>query len=127
MGRKTDDYLAHFGVKGMKWGVTRKSKSSGSSSSGDGKEEASSDSAKASASKSRVKKSGTKALNNDELQGLVTRMNLEQQYNKLSTSNTSPGKKFIQDQGKQMAAQYIKKGIESGAKAAIKYAIEKNR
>lgn len=83
-------FIAHFGVKGMKWGVRRgRSTSSGP---------VSDDAAKAHALKTQVKTSGTKSLNNDELQHLVTRMNLEQQYGRLTESSPthlSNGQKFV--------------------------------
>jgi hypothetical protein len=74
-----DDVLAHFGVKGMKWGI-RKDKLGGKSGSS---ESASSDAARARATQDLIKKHGTSAVDNKELQHLVTRMNLERQYNGL--------------------------------------------
>lgn len=85
-----DEFFEHFGVKGMKWGVRR----SRSGSSGPVSEDA----AKAHALRSQVKTSGTKSLNNAELQHLVTRMNLEQQFGRLTESNpssVSKGQKFV--------------------------------
>lgn len=85
-----DEFFAHFGVKGMKWGVRRsRSKSSGP---------VSADAARAHALKAQVKTSGTKSLGNEELQHLVTRMNLEQQFGRLTESNpngVSKGQKFV--------------------------------
>jgi hypothetical protein len=86
-----DEFFAHFGVKGMKWGVRRgKPSSSGP---------VSPDAARARALKTQVKTSGTKSLNNDELQHLVTRLNLEQQYGRLSSGSSpngvSRGQKFV--------------------------------
>lgn len=69
--KKLDDVLAHFGVKGMKWGQRKARRSSGP---------VSSDAARAQAAQDIIKKHGTKALDNKELQHLVTRMNLESQY-----------------------------------------------
>lgn len=69
-----DDTLAHFGIKGMKWGVRRSSTQGGSSSE---------DHDNAAAAKAKASKGGAKALSNKELQDLVTRINLEQQYSKL--------------------------------------------
>lgn len=85
-----DAFLAHFGVRGMKWGVRRgRSASSGP---------VSSDAARAHVLKTQVKTSGTRSLNNEELQHLVTRMNLEQQFGRLtesSPSSVSKGQKFV--------------------------------
>ena len=86
--------LIHYGVKGMKWGVRRDNspkavtvkeapgkfvKTSG------GKNQPASDDAKSAAvSRQKAKKSSLDSLSNKELQQLVTRMNLEQQYSQLS-------------------------------------------
>lgn len=93
------DMLAHFGIKGMHWGVRRKrdeqghvevavSKKTGQSPSkievrkGAGLP-ASEDAIKTAVYKRVAAKSGTNALTNKELQDLVNRMNLEQQFSKL--------------------------------------------
>ena len=66
-----DEVMEHFGVKGMHWGVSKSGPTS-------------SDAQKAKGHRAVIKKSGTKALTNSDLQELVTRMNLEQQYSRLS-------------------------------------------
>jgi len=66
-----DEVMEHFGVKGMHWGVSKSGPTS-------------SDAQNAKGHRAVVKKSGTQALSNKDLQELVTRMNLEQQYSKLS-------------------------------------------
>lgn len=71
-----EDVMQHYGVKGMHWGVRkRRSADSGPTSS---------DATKAKTHAATVKAHGTKALTNKELQDLVTRMNLEQQFSNLS-------------------------------------------
>ena len=75
-----DDVLEHFGVKGMKWGVRKASRHSPGSE----------DAQKAVAAQKKIKSGGgTKALSNKELQDLVTRLNLEQQYSNLTTNKQS--------------------------------------
>jgi hypothetical protein len=70
-----DDILEHYGVKGMRWGIRRRS---GATSPG------SDDYQRSTAAKAKIKTGGgTKALSNKELQDLVTRMNLEQQFSRL--------------------------------------------
>jgi len=76
-----DDFLEHYGVKGMKWGVRRDRPSVPGSK----------DHETASALRTKVTAGGTKALSNQELQTLVNRMNLEQQYSRLNPQTKSAG------------------------------------
>lgn len=87
-GGTLTEVLAHYGVKGMRWGVRRKSSSPSDSD----------DAKRAAASKARIKRGNTGPLSNKELQDLVTRMNLEQQYSRLSqpTGGAAVGK-FVTD------------------------------
>ena len=80
-----DDILAHYGVKGMRWGV-RKSEHEGGTRAKRAPVPVSADKQKANEAAARVSKKGdTSALSNQELQQLVQRMNLEQQYSRLSS------------------------------------------
>lgn len=78
-----DDVLSHHGIKGQRWGVRRSRGSDGTVKTG---HVVSEDASKAAASKVIVKTHGTSALSNQDLQHLVSRMNLEQQFDKLSKS-----------------------------------------
>ena len=106
-----DDFLAHYGVKGMKWGV-RKSESGSSpvpvtatqkkpgkfvTTKGGEKHPAHEDAVKAVVARQKAKGSTTDALSNAELQAAVTRMNLEAQFKRLDQENDrrSKGKRFI--------------------------------
>lgn len=101
--------LSHYGVKGMRWG--HRTDHSGPVSTaivqkrpgGPVKIKAtqgaglkpSSDAVKAATFRQQAKKSGTQSLSNEELQSLVTRLNLEKQYSNL---NPPPrAKKFVAD------------------------------
>lgn len=99
-----DDILEHYGIKGMKWGVHKKSSSSSAPDS--------EDVAKVKAAKAKIKTGGTNTLSNKELKALVERMNLEQQYVKLSgSSKQNPAAKFVAELllnfGKQQATKYV--------------------
>lgn len=70
-----DDFLEHFGVKGMRWGV-RRNRSQGP---------ASSDARNAAQVRAKIgQNGGTHSLTNKELQDFITRANLEQQYGRLT-------------------------------------------
>jgi 2'-5' RNA ligase len=103
LGRSAvSNVLAHHGVKGMKWGV-HKSESSGGSSGSTPK--ASADAKSADSAQSKINSGGTRALSNQELQGLITRMNLERQYHTMTTSSQSDI-----DRGLQNAQKILKVG-----------------
>jgi hypothetical protein len=74
---QVEEILEHFGVKGMRWGVRR----SRDGSNGTG---ASDDHTNATNARVKAKKGGVKSLSNKELQDMITRMNLEQQYVRLA-------------------------------------------
>jgi hypothetical protein len=69
-------FMAHHGVKGMRWGV-RKSESSGSSA----PSHASQDHLVVEAHKARAKEHGVQALSNHDLQTVLTRADLESRFN----------------------------------------------
>jgi hypothetical protein len=87
MGHSDDSGLEHFGVKGMHWGSRK-------AGTGEASSHVSGDAAKAAGIHSTVKTHGTTAVSNEDLQHLVTRLNLEQQYNKLTPEHVSAGRKF---------------------------------
>lgn len=84
-----EDVLQHFGVKGMRWGVRRKTGSVDKSPSDDA--------ASASRAKMKIRKGGIETLSNKELQSLVTRMNLEQQFSRMSQDQISKGANTVRN------------------------------
>lgn len=115
-----DDFLAHYGVKGMRWGSRMGSRST--------KEGPSPEAQAALNIRARAKKSKPKALTNAELQQAINRMNLEQQFKRLSTNEKPPVQRFIASTlleigkrevqvavGKKVAATVAKKIATGGA------------
>lgn len=90
---KVDEYLAHFGVKGMRWGVRRSKTQLASGGSDNGRSD---DSMAAKGAIKKVKSSGLKSLSNKELSDLNTRLTLEANFSKLTTPQKKSGKSFIQ-------------------------------
>lgn len=84
--RQLQSELQHYGVKGMKWGVRKRERPSFPPSD---------DAVKVNESRNKARVSSTDALSTKELQQLVNRMNLEQQYARLSTPQKSAGSKFV--------------------------------
>lgn len=103
MSDSVDDFLEHYGVKGMRWGVIRdraaqlrtgqtdvkitKRPGKRVETSGGHNRTPSDDAVKTAISKQIAKKSSLDALSTKDLQDLVTRMNLEQQYANLTSKN----------------------------------------
>lgn len=104
-----EDFLAHYGVKGQKWGVRRASRGT---SSGSSIVKPHADALMAKEAKTKVKKGSVDALSNTELQSLVSRMNLEKQYKTLAPpSSKQRAGKFLAETlanvGKQQASKAV--------------------
>jgi len=96
----TNDFLEHYGVKGMRWGRRRANVETATVSVNNkavnaGPVKASTDAVTVGGFKSRVAAGGVDALSTKELQQLVNRQNLEQQYAKLNPEPMSAGQKFM--------------------------------
>lgn len=115
------DFLEHYGVKGMKWGVRKSNVPAGETRvtqkgkklKGEGGKglPPHEDATKAAVSKQKMKGSGIQSLSNKELKELHQRMNLEQNVRELSMkekqSTANPAARFIKrtllNSGKQEA------------------------
>lgn len=108
--------LAHYGIKGMRWGVRRSqtartsvadepvqiqrnTKTGGIEAKGGRGHGISEDAARAAALRQKAKASGSVALSNKEMEDLIKRLNLETNYKKAIANNAPPktkGEKFIE-------------------------------
>lgn len=106
---RVNNFMEHFGVKGMKWGVRRRDGSDGDSGSNPTTKKGGSDSdaSKTDAQRAReihakARKSGIGNLSNEEMQTLVTRMSLEAKYSQITKQQgmINRGREFVNRQMK---------------------------
>jgi hypothetical protein len=116
MSESVEDFLEHFGIRGMKWGVRKSQDSSGGTKRVSSRRSAGTDEHQQTAAinKKARKGGGTKALSNKELADAISRMNLEQQYTRLSPQ--SPGSKAARFGGKFVADVLIGVGKSQAIK-----------
>jgi 2'-5' RNA ligase len=99
--------LQHYGVKGMKWGVRRADPQPTQAAPAQKPLPISADVKSAVNAQRKIAAGGTQALSNQELQGLLTRMNLERQYR---TMVSSPPQKSAMDKGHDQVKKYLAYG-----------------
>jgi hypothetical protein len=131
-----DVVLVHHGVKGMKWGVRkvrtiasentpRARRAAGEARVADRQTHASSDHKEVAAKLEKAKAHGTSALSNEDLRKVNDRLNLEQNFSRLTTPQKSAGRKYaenlIKTDGQQAVKNAAKKHIakQIAKKAAI--------
>jgi len=137
-----EEFLEHYGVKGMKWGTHKSSSSSTPAgkvsvdvnkkgrpvaTGGHGftlKEDA----ARKLATQQVARKSGLHTLTNKELQDAITRMNLEQQFARLSPqSKKQKAKKFVAETLLGVGKQQISQAANNVASQQVAAALSKAR
>jgi len=90
MYEQVDEFLKHYGVLGMKWGVRKGSSSSSRRKKSSSK---SSDARKT----DELAKRGAKNLSDKQLRAVNNRLNMEKQFNSLTAKQKSKGRKFVED------------------------------
>lgn len=113
-----EDSLAHFGVKGMHWGSRKAARAEKK------RRTSSEDARNASDAHAKVKKSGVHSLSNKELQDMITRMNLEQQFDRLKPASKSKvAARFVADvlvsAGKQEVSKAASKALATQVAKAM--------
>lgn len=99
------DVVAHYGVKGMHWGVRRSSLPA---------VEKSHDAANAQEVFSKAKKAKTTdVLSNKELQDFISRVNLEMSYSRLTMTSHQKAKKFVKDFFAEMGKSSVKRVVNA--------------
>ena len=121
-----ENYLSHYGVKGMKWGIRRTeaqlARARGGSRFplfGKKKKSAKPSAKKASSSDSKPKKDSIKDLSDDELRKRISRLEMEKKYKDLSSSSeqakSNKGRAFVsrvlEKAGEDIAVQIAREGM----------------
>lgn len=111
------DYFAHYGVKGMKWGIRKDRERRPSRKA---KEQARRSPERQAIDTIRRTKKKARYMTDTELKQAINRLNLESQYNRLSFEIYSPGKKFTRD-------FLIRSGNKTADAVVQQYAIKRIR
>lgn len=125
------EFLEHFGIKGMRWGVRRET-SNGDETPSIGSHlkfrrkpqtihdsDASSDFQKAKEAKLKMKEKGASSLSNKEMQDLVNRMNLEKQLSTLTAKDKSQYRSMVEKNLTQAMSKGMKQALDYGVKFAF--------
>jgi len=117
---KNKNFLKHYGVIGMKWGIRKTrassiSKKTSSTSTGKktAEEETTKNTSSKLSSKTSTRKQPVKKLSDKELRDAINRIEMEKRYNQIHASNVRKGKNVVGDiitsAAKQTASVYTAK------------------
>ena len=110
-----DETLAHFGIKGMKWGVRRAQSQITDSE----------DHARAVGLRKKSRFGKTRKLSNDELKTVIERMNLEQQFSNLKKQRSGDSGKAARDLLISLGKETAKKALTDAGGHVIKNLLKK--
>lgn len=119
--------LQHHGVKGMKWGVRRyQSYPGGKTGKFVGPKAKNKQAAKPAKQPSHPPAS---SMDDQELRQRINRIQMERQYNSLTTREKLPGEEFtsglLKEVGREMLKDTLKKGIKAGVTELARMAKER--
>lgn len=113
--KRVQNFLAHYGIMGMKWGIRRRRGKDGLIIPG---------------TRESSSRSSAKTLSTEELRERVQRLNLEKQYRDLTKTQQSQASKFIKDvlvgSAKNVATQQTTKGMTLLVEKALKEIAARN-
>jgi hypothetical protein len=127
------EFLTHYGIKGMRWGVRQTGEVSAQTRTDTGllrrrteiqtkggeAQPAHIDAVKAAVAKQKIKKSGHAALSTQELRDLANRLQVE---NQVSILMSSKGKQFVSKELEDTGRKLAKKGARRAAPHVVKKA-----
>lgn len=106
MSARGQEFLSHHGVKGMKWGVRKRSGGKSSST-----------------ARTTFKKPPRK-LSNEELQRRIKRMETERKYNSLNAGDKSKGRAFVEEVLSNSGRKVAKGVVTAAGFVAVKTLLE---
>lgn len=111
---EVERYLAHFGIKGMKWGVRRKRGSDGTVG---GKKS------------TKPEKPDPKSMTDEQLRSAINRMQMERQFRDLSTQTAkkSAGKEIALNIAKNVLVAQVTSTLNKEIGRSIDVALESTR
>jgi hypothetical protein len=105
----SEDELAHYGVKGMRWGKRKKHSPSDSTP--------------------EPPRPDIKKMTDEELRSAINRIKMEKEFSKLTAPEVNRGRKIVGemllDVGKQQAKAYLNRQVEAALKEGLKGAAKK--
>lgn len=109
------DYLIHYGVLGMKWGVRKDRSRSGGIF------------RKKKRKMTSYDDDDLTTLDDAELRARINRLQMEKQYAQLTTKETSFGRKVVQEVLKEVGKEYLRTAIKSGINKSTSGALDSMR